>query len=89
MAAHLEKISARLWEQPPEKDVLLLRKLQTSKYTTSTQDTNRDKEMTNERQRYRTNRLRVGMSTIANSISNSATDWNTVKGSVKVRVKRR
>ena len=89
MAAHLEKISARLWEQPPEKDVLLLRKLQTSKYTTSTQDTNRDKEMTNERQRYRTNRLRVGMSTRANNIRNSATDWNTVKGSAKVRVKRR
>ena len=89
MASHLEKISARLWEQPPEKDVLLLRKLQTSKYTTSTQDTNRDKEMTNERQRYRTNRLRVGMSTLANNIRNSATDWNTVKGSAKVRVKRR
>ena len=89
MASHLEKISARLWEQPPEKDVLLLRKLQTSKYDTTTQDTNRDKEMTNERQRYRTNRLRVGMSTLANNIRNSATDWNTVKGSAKVRVKRR
>jgi hypothetical protein len=89
MAAHLEKISARLWEQPPEKDVLLLRKLQTSKYDTTKQDTNRDKEMTNERERYRTNRLRVGMSTLANSIINSATDWNTVKGSARVKVKRR
>ena len=89
MAAHLEKISARLWEQPPEKDVLLLRKLQTSKYTTSTQDTNRDKEMTNERQRYRTNRLRVGMSTLANSNSNQATDWGVTKGSARVKVKRR
>ena len=89
MAAHLEKISARLWEQPPEKDVLLLRKLQTSKYDTTKQDTNRDKEMTNERQRYRTNRLRVGMSTLANSNINQATDWGVTKGSAKVRVKRR
>jgi len=89
MAAHLEKISARLWEQPPEKDVLLLRKLQTSKYDTTKQDTNRDKEMTNERQRYRTNRLRVGMSTLANSNINQATDWGVTKGSARVKVKRR
>jgi len=89
MAAHLEKISKRLWEQPPEKDVLLLRKLQTSKYDTTKQDTNRDKEMTNERQRYRTNRLRVGMSTLANSNINQATDWGVTKGSARVKVKRR
>jgi len=89
MAAHLEKISARLWEQPPEKDVLLLRKLQTSKYDTTKQDTNRDKDMTNERERYRTNRLRVGMSTLANSNINQATDWGVTKGSARVKVKRR
>jgi hypothetical protein len=30
MAQYLEKISHRLWEQKPDKDVLLLKKLQTS-----------------------------------------------------------
>jgi hypothetical protein len=89
MAAHLEKISKRLWEQSPEKDVLLLKKLQTSKYTTSKQNTDRDKEMTNERERYRTNKLRVAMSTLANSNSNQSTDWGVTKGSVRVKVKRR
>jgi isochorismate hydrolase len=89
MAAHLEKISKRLWEQPPEKDVLLLKKLQTSKYDTSTKNTDRDIEMEAEIRRLRTNQKRNGMSTLANSNINQATDWNTVKGSVKVRVKRR
>ena len=89
MAAHLEKISKRLWEQSPEKDVLLLKKLQTSKYTTSTQNTDRDNEMEAEIRRLRTNRLRVGMSTLANSNINQATDWGVTKGSVRVKVKRR
>jgi hypothetical protein len=79
MAAHLEKISARLWDQPPEKDVLLLKKLQTSKYTTSTQNTDRDKEMTNEGARYRRNRLKVGMSTLSSMNRNSNTNWKIVK----------
>jgi hypothetical protein len=81
VAAHLEKISNRLWEQPPEKDVLLLKKLKTSKYDTTTVNTNRDSEMNKERERYRTNRVKVGMNTLATSIRNSSTDWNTVKGS--------
>jgi hypothetical protein len=89
MAAHLEKISARLWEQPPEKDVLLLKKLQTSKYTTSKQNTDRDTEMEAEIRRLRTNQKRNGMSTLANSNSNQATDWGVTKGSAKVRIKRR
>ena len=89
MAAHLEKISKRLWEQPPEKDVLLLKKLQTSKYTTSKQNTDRDTEMEAEIRRLRTNQKRNGMSTLANSNSNQATDWGVTKGSAKVRIKRR
>jgi len=89
MAAHLEKISARLWDQPPEKDVLLLRKLQTSKYTTSKQNTDRDTDVEAEIRRLRTNQKRNGMSTLANSNSNQATDWGVTKGSAKVRVKRR
>ena len=89
MAAHLEKISKRLWEQPPEKDVLLLKKLQTSKYDTSTQNTDRDIEMEAEIRRLRTNQKRNGMSTLANSNSNQATDWGVSKGSARVKVKRR
>ena len=79
VAAHLEKISNRLWEQPPEKDVLLLKKLQTSKYDTTT-ITNKDNEMNNERQRYERNRIKVGMSTLAAVTRNSSTDWKVVKG---------
>lgn len=89
MAAHLEKISKRLWEQPPEKDVLLLKKLQTSKYDTTTQNTDRDNEMEAEIRRLRTNQKRNGMSTLANSNSNQATDWGVSKGSARVKVKRR
>jgi len=80
VAAHLEKISNRLWEQPPDKDVLLLKKLQTSKYDTTKTNTNVDNEMKNERAIYRRNRIKVGMSSLATSIRNSSTDWNTVKG---------
>jgi hypothetical protein len=89
MAAYLEKISKRLWEQPPEKDVLLLKKLQTSKYDTTTQNTDRDIEMEAEIRRLRTNQKRNGMSTLANSNSNQATDWGVSKGSARVKVKRR
>ena len=34
VANHLSKISKRLWEQTPDKDILLLRKLETSSYDT-------------------------------------------------------
>ena len=89
MAAYLEKISKRLWEQPPEKDVLLLKKLQTSKYDTTVQNTDRDIEMEAEIRRLKTNQKRNGMSTLANSNSNQATDWGVNKGSARIRTKRR
>ena len=89
MAAYLEKMSKRLWEQPPEKDVLLLKKLQTSKYDTSTQNTDRDNEMEIEIRKLRTNQKRNGMNTLSMSNRNQATDWGVTKGSVRVKVKRR
>jgi hypothetical protein len=89
MAAYLEKISLRLWDQPPEKDVLLLKKLQTSKYDTTKQNTNKDTDMETEIRRLRTNQKRNGMSTLASSNSNQATDWGVTKGSARIRVKRR
>ena len=85
VASHLEKISKRLWEQPPDKDVALLKKLQTSSYTTSTTNTDPDREMQNERAQYKRNRLKVGMSTMTVAARNSATDWNVVKGPVHIR----
>lgn len=89
MAQRLEKISDRLWDQPPEKDVALLKKLQTSSYTTSTANTNTDNAMERERSQYLRNRKKVAMSTLNASNQNQATDWNIVKGPVKVRAKRR
>ena len=89
MAQRLEKISDRLWDQPPEKDVALLKKLQTSSYTTSTANTNTDNAMERERSQYLRNRKKVGMSTLNASNQNQATDWNIVKGPARVRAKRR
>ena len=88
VASNLEKISKRLWSQPPEKDVLLLKKLQTSSYTTTTTTTDPDRAMNNAKSQYKRDRLRVGMSTLAVSMRNSATDWNVVKGAVRVRVRK-
>jgi hypothetical protein len=89
MAAYLEKISNRLWEQPPEKDVLLLKKLQTSKYTTTTQNTNNDLELAAERQAHNSNRKRNAMSALNKSNRNQATDWGVTKGPSRVKMKRR
>ena len=85
VATYLEKISTRLWDQPPEKDVLLLKKLQTSAYTATTAPTSPDRELNNARRTYKRNRLRVGMSTLAVSVQNNATDWNIVKGPTTTR----
>ena len=79
VASHLEKISKRLWEQPASKDVLLLNKLQTSKYTTSKKSTNRDNELQKENSQYKRNRLKVGMSTLSSANRNNDTNWNIVK----------
>ena len=89
MAAYLEKISNRLWEQSPEKDVLLLKKLQTSKYTTTTQNTNNDLELAAERQAHNSNRKRNAMSALNKSNRNQATDWGVTKGPSRVKMKRR
>lgn len=82
MANHLEKISNRLFEQPPEKDVALLRKLKDSKYDTADKPTQtRDKELANAYAKNRCDNLRVGFFKVAFGFDNrnSATDWNKVK----------
>jgi hypothetical protein len=85
VAQHLEKISRRLWDYAPEHDVALLKKLLTSKYTTTEQATNPDKEMNNERNRTLTNRKRMAMNSLQRSVRNQATDWGVTKGAVRIR----
>ena len=79
VASHLSKISARLWDQPPEKDIALLRKLQTSKYDTE-KDAIADKELVAERKAHRVNQEKMEYTTREISKRNSATDWNVNKG---------
>lgn len=78
VADHLSKISKRLWDQPPIKDIVLLRKLELSTYDTE-KDTIKNREYDNARAQYRRNRLKVGMSTLAVSHRNNDTNWNVVK----------
>jgi hypothetical protein len=80
VAQYLEKISRRLWDYAPEHDVALLKKLQKSKYTTTEQATNPDKEMNNERNRTAVNRKRMAMNALQRSVRNQATDWGVTKG---------
>lgn len=91
VAQFLPKISDRLFAQPPEKDVLLLRKLSTSKYDVEDKayTTYAEQELANENRKLRRNRLKVGMSTLSVLNRNSSTDWNTVKGAAKIRKARR
>jgi len=79
VAQHLEKISKRLWEQKPDKDVLLLKKLQTSKYDTTQQKTQPDRELTNTQNQHRADKKRVAMNALQYSVRNQKTDWRVTK----------
>lgn len=79
VAQHLEKISKRLWEQTPDKDVLLLKKLKDSKYTTSRMATDLDSDMINVRNQLKVNRKRVGWHVLQRSVRNQSTDWRVTK----------
>jgi len=89
-AYHLPKINDKLWEQEPEKDILLLRKLQKSKYNTEKTQyrTNADRDLRNEQAKNKRNREKNAFTTHEISEYNSATDWNVVKGPVKIRVRK-
>ena len=84
VANHLSKISKRLWEQTPDKDILLLRKLETSSYDTE-KDTINDLNLARERGQDSRNRKKVAMSALEYSNRNQATDWGVNKGSVRIR----
>jgi hypothetical protein len=88
VANHLSKISKRLWEQTPDKDILLLRKLETSSYDTET-DKIDDLALAREREQDKRNRKKVAMSALEYSNRNQATDWGVTKGSAKIKMRRR
>jgi len=68
-----------------EKDVLLLRKLATSKYDTAKEDTSPDTDLKRQRRQLRRNGKRIAMETLSVSIRNASTDWNVTKGPSQVR----
>jgi hypothetical protein len=79
VANNLSKISARLWDQPPEKDILLLRKLETSSYDTEKEKMHVDKELAREQKMLKQNRERRTLTSTRISDRNKATDWNVTK----------
>ena len=78
MASHLSKISNRLWDQPPERDVALLQKLKDSKYDTE-KDAIADNELKNEISKTVKNKRKMELLSKNNSERNKATDWGTMK----------
>jgi hypothetical protein len=79
VANHLSKISKRLWEQSPEKDILLIRKLETSAYDTEGEKMHVDKELARERVMLKQTRERRTLTTSRISDRNKSTDWNVTK----------
>jgi len=79
VASHLSKISKRLFEQSPEKDVALLHKLKDSKYDTEADKIN-DTNLASEAQRGRRTRIKQEFTTRIISERNHNTDGNVHKG---------
>jgi hypothetical protein len=88
VAEFLPKISNRLWEQTPDKDILLLRKLETSPYD-AMETKMYDSGMAALTTEVASNKKRMAMDALSKSLRNQATDWGVTKGPAKVRVKRR
>lgn len=84
VASYLPKINDRLWAQDPDKDVLLLRKLETSPYDTATVNLKVDHELINTQRKLKENHARVTLKNDRFLDRNSATDWGVVKGPARV-----
>ena len=78
MASHLSKISNRLWDQSPKRDVALLQKLKDSKYDTE-KDTISDKSLKNEINKTYKNKKQMEFLSKNISERNKSTDWGTIK----------
>ncbi len=85
VAGYLHKINDRLWNQPPEKDVLLLRKLATSTYTTAKTNVIYDSEYKALNKEHRNNREIVELRQTKYYQRNRATDWGVTKGAGTIR----
>lgn len=83
VAEFLPKISARLWEQEPSKDVALLKALEKSSYTTCQRT--RDRELAKTKREAKQNETEISM--LANKIAsrNRKTDWGVTKSPSKFR----
>lgn len=79
VAEKLPKISERLWEQTPDKDVLLLRKLETSIYDTMKQALS-DPSMNEARSKVYRDKKRNELTTTLIANRNHSTDWGVTKG---------
>lgn len=86
VAEFLPKISARLWDQTPDKDILLLRKLETSPYDSLQVKMYHSEESRLQNEVY-SHKKRMAIESLSKSNRNQATDWNVNKG--PVRIKRR
>lgn len=83
-SSYLPKINDRLWAQDPDKDVLLLRKLETSAYDTAKTDLKRDYELINAQRKIKADHEHIKLNNDHYLDRNNATDWNVVKGPVRI-----
>lgn len=77
---YLSKISKRLWDQPPEKDILLLQKLKASTYDTENDTSMKDSSLHKEMRALTVNRKKVEYQLTKYSKRNQKTDWNVHQG---------
>ena len=78
MDQYLRKISDRLWAQKPEKDIDLLRKLQTSKYdTVASHSTNAMNDLQSAMRSVRKSNSKIKLASWKYGDRNHATDWKT------------
>lgn len=90
VATYLPKINDRLWDQPPDKDVLLLRKLQTSNYDTlkSVPISAGEAELRKVKRSTHANNAISVLNIHKYSERNNATDWNVSKGPYRLKIRR-
>ena len=88
VASFLPKISERLWDQKPEKDIDLFRALKNSKYTTQEKAVRMKQEFANLYEQTKRNTSRINAESHFYDNRNRATDWNVTKGKTKTKAAR-
>ena len=85
VASYLPKVSNWLWDHGPDQDVVLLKKLSTSKCDTLAAACNPDTELAQEQRKVRLNRQRLELVNTNVHNRNDDTNWNKVKSNQKLR----